>query len=177
MLPLSAFSRPTPFVRQARSHGLVEAGTGAIRRLPHVAAALDAAAADRPDAELVFIGEGEADERRWSYTQVRRRALEVASSLAAEHGLSAGARVALVIARPESFVPTFFGVLYAGGVPVPVYPPGVGLLESYLEHCRHILDAADASLLVTTRQIACELRRRPQKLAPRLHVVAACDDL
>ena len=33
-------------------------------QLPHVAAALDAAAANRPDAELVFIGDDEADEER-----------------------------------------------------------------------------------------------------------------
>ena len=141
-------------------------------QLPHVAAALDAAAANRPDAELVFIGDDEADERRWSYTQVRRRALEVASVLAAEHRLRPEARVALVLPRPETFVPALFGVLYAGGVPVPLYPPGVGQLETYLQHCRHMLSAADVSLLVTTPQIAAELQGPLQKLVPGLRGLA-----
>jgi fatty-acyl-CoA synthase len=147
-----------------------------VNELLHVAAALDRAAADNPNAELVFIGDDELDEHPWSYVRVQRRALEVASMLA-EKPLRAGDRVALVLPRPEMFVPTFFGVLYAGGSAVPLAPPGPGRLETYLNYCRHVLSAAGASLLITTPFLADQLRPLINSTGTGRFDVLALDEL
>jgi acyl-CoA synthetase (AMP-forming)/AMP-acid ligase II len=38
-------------------------------------------------------------------------------------GLQPGERVAIMLPTGEEFFLGFFGVLYAGGVPAPIYPP------------------------------------------------------
>lgn len=69
-------------------------------------------------------------------------------------GLTRGDRVALVLPDTIEFVSCFLGCLHAGLVPVPMYPPlRAGRLGDYLEHARHILHRAGASLLVTSSQI------------------------
>ena len=69
-------------------------------------------------------------------------------------GLKRGDRVALVLPDTIEFVCCFLGCLYAGLVPVPMYPPlRAGRLGDYLEHARHILRRAGASALVTSSQV------------------------
>lgn len=69
-------------------------------------------------------------------------------------GLRKGDRVALVLPDTIEFVSCFLGCMYAGLVPVPMYPPlRVSRLGDYLDHARHILHRAGASALVTSPQI------------------------
>jgi fatty-acyl-CoA synthase len=49
-----------------------------------------------------------------------------------KYGLKKGDRVAMVLPDGEDFVPTFLGAVWAGLVPVPLYPPlSLGKLDSY----------------------------------------------
>lgn len=38
-------------------------------------------------------------------------------------GIEPGDRVAIMLPTAADFFPAFFGMLYAGAVPVPIYPP------------------------------------------------------
>ena len=61
--------------------------------------------------------------------RVRERALSIAADLVAR-GVRTGDRVALVLPTCPEFVECLFGVLCAGAIPVPLYPPvRLGRLE------------------------------------------------
>ena len=73
-------------------------------------------------------------------------------------GLARGERVAMVLSQPEDFVITFLGCLYAGLVPVPMFPPlSFGKLDAYADAAVSILEVARASLIVTDKQLATVL--------------------
>ncbi len=118
-------------------------------------AALERAAA-RTGYGFTFVHDDLREEEH-TWEALLKRAKEIAVSLR-ERGMKKGDHVALVLPEAGEFIPTFLGVVQGGGVPVPLYPPmGVGQLGGYLDHCKHIVSASHAGLLVTNRQIRAVL--------------------
>jgi len=71
-----------------------------------------------------------------------------------KHGLGRGDRVALALPDTIEFVTSFLGCMHAGLIPVPMYPPlRLGQLGHYLDHARHILQHAGASMMITAPPI------------------------
>lgn len=69
-------------------------------------------------------------------------------------GLRPGDRVGMVLAQPQDFVVSFLSCLYAGLVPVPMYPPlSFGKLDAWADGALGILQNAEASLLLTDAQL------------------------
>ncbi len=69
-------------------------------------------------------------------------------------GLKKGDRVGMVLSQPRDFVISFLGCLYAGLVPVPMYPPlSFGKLDAWADGALRILADAEASLLLTDGQL------------------------
>src|SRR6185295_16259515 len=69
----------------------------------------------------------------------------------AARGLKKGDRVALVIPDGDEFVLSFLGAIFAGVVPVPIYPQlSFKNVEAYHDTVAHIAHASGASLLLTT---------------------------
>ena len=65
-------------------------------------------------------------------------------------GVTPGESVALMLPTCREYFTTFLGVLFAGAVPVPIYPPTrLARLQEHLERQSRILDNARATLLVT----------------------------
>jgi fatty-acyl-CoA synthase len=91
----------------------------------------------------------------------------VAAGLRAR-GIARGESVALMLRTEPGFFSAFFGVLLAGAVPVPIYPPTrSGRLEEYATRQVKILDNAQARLLVTfpeVERVAGLLRARVRSL-------------
>ena len=105
---------------------------------------------DRPH---VLLWRSEDDEQTISYAQLDRESCTVAAGLI-ERGLAPGDRVAIMLPTEAAFLETFFGVLYAGGVPVPVYPPfRRAQVEEHLRRQAGILRNAGASLLIIGSEI------------------------
>jgi len=79
-----------------------------------------------------------------------------------------GDRVALMLPTSIEFFITFFGILYAGAIPVPIYPPmRISQLEDHLRRQVGILRNAGACLLVTMpegQQLAGLLRAQVESL-------------
>lgn len=102
-----------------------------------------------------------------SYGQLADRARRVASALAA-HGVVPGDRVALMLPTSDEYFAIFAGILVAGAVPVPLYPPGrPSQLEEHLLRQVGILSNAQVRILVTVgeaRQIARLVRFRVSSL-------------
>lgn len=121
-------------------------------RMVTLADGLHRAAQERPRGDFTFIAD-DLTENVWTFPELRRRSLQVASGLQ-QAGLRRGDRVALMVPQPDEFVPSFLGSVLAGGVPVPMYPPlSLGQLGGYLDHARHIVGASAATFVITNRQI------------------------
>src|SRR5438270_4076592 len=84
--------------------------------------------------------------------------LRLASQRRAAHYLSAGLkrgdRVALIVPEGDHFIPAFLGALWAGLIPVPLYPPvSLGKLDAFMEALVSILNVARPRVLVTTERV------------------------
>ncbi|WP_319431442.1 AMP-binding protein [Mycobacterium sp. RTGN5] len=101
---------------------------------------------------LIFVDRNEND-TEVPFAQVRQQARELAAGLRAA-GVHTGDRVALVLPTGPEFVASFFGVLYAGAVPVPLYPPvRLGKLDEYRARTAVMLQAVQVALVVTEDRI------------------------
>ncbi|EXJ14540.1 AMP-binding protein [Imhoffiella purpurea] len=65
-------------------------------------------------------------------------------------GIARGARVAVMLPTGPDYFFSFFGILAAGGVPVPIYPPArPQQIEDHLRRHARILDNAGTSFMIT----------------------------
>jgi len=116
---------------------------------------------------LVFVGRDESD-REVGMDVVRQQAVAVAAGLRAV-GVRPGDRVALVLPTCPEFVASFFGVLGAGAIPVPLYPPvRLGKLDEYHHRTAGMLNAVQAALVVTDDRIRPLLGIAVANSGPRL---------
>src|SRR5262249_57435910 len=68
-----------------------------------------------------------------TYSQLRDSARRVAAGLV-ERDIVPGDRIALMLPTSLDFFTAFFGILYAGATPVPIYPPA--RLAQIADHLR-----------------------------------------
>src|SRR6185312_12785814 len=130
------------------------------------------AAAAQSQASLFFVNRKEEDQEV-PMARVRERALSIAGDLLAR-GVRTGDRVALVLPTCPEFVECLFGVLCAGAIPVPLYPPvRLGRLEEYHSKTAAMLRAVDAALVITDERIRRFLGVAVQLAGPRLGSVIA----
>ena len=111
-----------------------------------------------------------------SYRTLGERSRAVARGLR-QRGVDPGDRVAIMLPTGVEFFPAFFGALYAGAVPVPIYPPSrPSQLAEHLMRQAGILRNAAAVLLIA----AAEARRIGTLLRLQvgsLREVASVEDL
>ena len=116
-----------------------------------VVEALERAAHLAPAHGYTFCSE--SGDHFFTFPELAGNAARYAAALK-RYGLRRGDRVALVLPDTTEFVNCFLGCMHAGLVPVPMYPPlRAGQLGYYLDHARHILARAGASMLITSAQI------------------------
>jgi fatty-acyl-CoA synthase len=114
----------------------------------------------------------EEDERLVTITfgELYERASCVARELRSR-GLESGQTVAIMLPTCAEFFSTFAGILLAGGIPVPIYPPfRADRIAEYATRQSNILRNAEAQFLVTFRQ-AEGLARLLQPRVPSLREV------
>lgn len=108
--------------------------------------------ARHPDRPHITLSKGYSDEEVITYGELAERAKDVARGLVAL-GLQPGERAAIMLPTSDEFFYAFLGILYAGGVPVPIYPPvRLSQLEDHLRRQAVILNNAEASVLVTVKE-------------------------
>ena len=140
----------------------MEALPSELKELPEVVAPFSAATlievlahhvqshGDRPH---VLLWRSEDDEQTISYADLNRESCTIAAGLI-ERGFVPGDRVAIMLPTEPAFFAAFIGVLYAGGVPVPIYPPfRRAQVEDHLRRQAGILRNAGASLLIIGSEI------------------------
>lgn len=123
-----------------------------------------------PNKPHVFFQKEDGQEEIITYGQVLQTSLRVAFSLR-ERGLRPAETVAIMLPTTPDFFYAFFGVLLAGGVPVPIYPPfRMHMLEAYAKTEARILRNAEVRFLITFDQ-AEKLSRLLQGFVPSLKEV------
>jgi fatty-acyl-CoA synthase len=118
---------------------------------PTLIAALDAGKG-QSDKGFTFLDRDQR-EQYFSFEDLRTEAMRRAAHFR-HHGLRQGDRVAMIIPDGEDFVPTFLGAVWAGLVPVPLYPPlSLGKLDSYIETLVNILNKAKPTHIATSAKL------------------------
>jgi len=84
-----------------------------------------------------------------SYADLQRGARGIAAGLTQRH-LQPGQSVAIMLPTGLEFFHAFYGILLAGGVPVPLYPPArPSQIEDHLRRQASILNSCQAPILIT----------------------------
>lgn len=130
--------------------------------------ALRRRAAQEGDRTHVYLTSDDGRDQEITYGMLWEGAAAIAGGLR-ERGVRNGETVALMLPTSLDFLRCFQGILVAGAVPVPLYPPvRLDRIEEYLLRQRGILDNAGARLLITIDQalpVAHVLRRAVTSLA------------
>ncbi len=102
-----------------------------------------------------------------SYRDLQTAARAVAQGLISRD-IVPGDRIAMMLPTSLDFFASFFGILYAGAVPVPIYPPArMAQLEEHMRRQIVILNNAGAKMLITVpegRKLAVLLRSQVETL-------------
>ena len=110
-----------------------------------------------------------------SYARLAAGASAVAAELAGR-GLVPGQTVAIMLPTSRDYFFSFLGILMAGGIPVPIYPPvRLAQLEDHMRRHVGILSNAQAAMLITVPEakgVALLLRSQVPSLR---HVLTSAD--
>jgi acyl carrier protein len=128
---------------------------------------------ERP--HITLSGDGDAAETI-TYADLQRAAEAVAAGLQAG-GLQPRQTVALMLPTGREFFAGFFGILLAGGIPVPIYPPArLSQIEDHLRRQIRILANAGIVALITVSE-ARSLARLLRAQVDSLHSVLTVEAL
>jgi 1-acyl-sn-glycerol-3-phosphate acyltransferase len=125
---------------------------------------------------IVLLPEGEGSDEPITYAELDREARALAQGLV-RRGVGRAEAIAIMLPTGRDFFRAFLGILMAGAIPVPIYPPA--RLEQLADHLRRqerILDNCQATMLVTVdagKRVAHVMQGRLASLAR----VATVEDL
>ncbi len=173
----AAGHRPAPLSPAAESRlAGPEQAAGEPDRAATLVEVLDWHVARHPDRTHVTFYRGEDETETLSYGELADAAARVAGALA-HSGISPGSAVALMLPSGLDFFRCFLGILVAGAVPVPIYPPArPAQLEDHLRRQAGILRNCEARVLVTFDRVR-PLARMLTGLCPTLDRVITPADL
>ena len=111
------------------------------------------ASAARSATGLTFL-DAQENERSLPFAEMYSRALRTAGALR-ERGVRRGDRVAIVLPTCIGFMDAFFGTLFAGAVPVPLYPPvRLGRLDEFHQRTARMIQVSGARLVLSDARIS-----------------------
>ncbi len=151
--------------------------TGGTQSVPEAAltltAALDWHVAQHPAQLQIYLYGDDELEHQISYAELADGARAVAAGLIGR-GLEPAGTVAIMLPTGRDYFFSFFGILLAGGVPVPIYPPvRLSQIEDHMRRHVAILTNAGTSFMITVpeaKPVALLLRSQIDTLK---HVVTA----
>ncbi|MFN7086672.1 MAG: AMP-binding protein [Burkholderiales bacterium] len=110
---------------------------------------LDWHVARHPGQLQIHLYDEDGSEHELSHADLKTGAEAVAAALV-ESGLEPGQTVAIMLPTGRDYFFSFYGILIAGAIPVPIYPPlRPAQLEDHLRRHAGILANAQAALMIT----------------------------
>ena len=136
---------------------------------------LDDHVAAHPDqVQIVYLAD--QSETQITYRQLHETSAALATGLL-RSGLQPGQTVAIMLPTSPDYFFTYLGILRAGGIPVPIYPPArPSQLEDHVSRHTRILANAQATLLISVSE-AITVSRLLQARVPGLRAVRTPDEL
>ena len=135
--------------------------------------ALQRRAEATPDRPHVYMREDDGPEKTLTYLDLLNLARNIGGGLR-ERGVRRGDTVALMLPTGSAFLGAFQGILAAGAVPVPIYPPArLDRLREYLERQSAILADASAAVLITVARAVPVAEVLRSRVASLRHIVTA----
>ena len=132
--------------------------------------------ATHPDRTHITLLSGDDREEGMSYRELFEEA-ETSAAALQYRGLKPQEAVVIMLPTARAYFSSFFGVLLAGGVPVPIYPPArMNQLEDHFKRHRTLLQNCQASMLITIAE-ARGFARLFQAQSDTLRAVVTTDDL
>ncbi len=129
-----------------------------------------------PDRTHILLYDEAQEGERVTYRQLHQGAQAVAVGLQ-QRGMLPGEPVAIMLPTGRDYFFGFFGILLAGGVPVPLYPPvRPDQLEDHLRRQRGILASCQAVTLITVPK-AKNLARLMRSHVTSLQHLVTVDEL
>jgi len=127
-----------------------------------------------PDRVAIQIyGHHDQIDTTFTYASLRQGARTLATGLR-ERGLQPGQTVAIMLPTSAEYFLSFFGILLAGGVPVPIYPPvRPSQIEEHLRRHARLLGNAQAVALITVPEAKLVARLLQAQVECLQHVVTA----
>ncbi len=140
---------PTTDVQRIEAPVWVQAVPTDAVTLPEV---LDWHVRAHPERTHITLLDSEGNETALSYAALHDGAQEAAAGLL-EREVQPGQSVAIMLPTSPEYFCCFLGVLLAGGVPVPIYPPArPAQIEDHLRRHAGILSNARATMLITVSE-------------------------
>lgn len=103
----------------------------------------------QPDRRHIQVYQDDGKGEAISYRQLKTEASKVAAGLQ-QLGLVPAEAVAIMLPSGPDYFYSYFGILIAGGVPVPIYPPArPSQLEDHMRRHARILDNCLTKILIT----------------------------
>jgi 1-acyl-sn-glycerol-3-phosphate acyltransferase len=163
----------TPEQLKSLVAGDAEAAPGDARTLPQV---LDWHMTHQPDRPHIHFYTEQEPAAVLSYRQLHQGALSVAAGLQRQD-LMPGVPVAIMLPSEANYFFAFWGVLLAGGVPVPIYPPTrKAQMEDHLRRQLVILGNCGATHLITMPE-ALLFGRLLKASLPQLRALLTVEEL
>jgi 1-acyl-sn-glycerol-3-phosphate acyltransferase len=124
----------------------------------------------QPDRVHILLDGHSKEQDRITFLELQNGARRVAAGLQ-RSGVVHGDTVALILPTGREYFFTFFGVLLAGGIPVPLYPPvRPTQIEEHLRRHRAILQNAGVKMMVTMPEVKQVARLLKLQLDTLVHV-------
>jgi len=118
---------------------------------------------------------GNAPETRVTYAQLQAQAERVAAGLQA-HGLAPRQTVAIMLPTCPEYFYAYLGILIAGGVPVPIYPPArLTQIEEHVRRHAGILANAEVAMMITINEARPVAKLLEAHVASLRHIVTPAE--
>ncbi|UTV29362.1 AMP-binding protein [Photobacterium atrarenae] len=129
-----------------------------------------------PDRPQLYVYQDADQITEISYQQLQQRARRIARALQQQE-IAPGDCVAIMLPTSEAYFYSFFGILYARAIPVPIYPPArLSQIEDHLIRHAAILNNAQAKLMITVSE-AKPLSQLLRLQVPSIHTITTLADL
>lgn len=128
-----------------------------------------------PDRPHIRMHSDEGDDEIITYQQLKNVAVRVAGGLQ-QRGLQPGEPVAMMLPSNPDYFYSFIGILLAGGIPVPIYPPArPSQLEDHMHRHVRILDNCNARTFITVAEAKAVAHLLKSQVPGLQHIVTAED--
>ena len=129
-----------------------------------------------PERRHIYLQDELGNEQTITYGELYNGARQIAAALIREK-IHPGETVAIMLPTSREFFLVFFGILLAGAIPVPIYPPvRPDRIEEYVRRQAKILQNGEIRLLITFSE-ARLLSQLLKSFIPSLRAVLNATDL